>query len=89
MAPLLMIAAVLSWLAALALLAFQTYAWARYGTWAGYKTIELVAFLGADKWAVQPTDWLGVHAFLMWLPLPGFFFALGLLLAWATAASDP
>ena len=56
-------------LAGLALLGFHTYEWARHGIWATYRVTHLFHWLGAEAWASNPQDWLGVHGVLQWCPL--------------------
>ena len=51
----------------------QIFHYLRYGDWVSISALDLLVAMGL-KWAVSPTDWMGVFHVLEWLPLPLFSF---------------
>lgn len=66
-------------LGALGLLAYQSYAWLRYGAWPDYQGNDLLALLGMNPALVT---WVGVRKIAVWLgdlPLALWIAGLGWL----------
>ena len=63
------------------ILALQCFIWAKSGVWHAIPATEIMILAGGDLaiWAHRPTDWVGLHAFLAWLPLSFVALVVGFL----------
>jgi hypothetical protein len=50
------------------ILGWQAYGYLRHGVWQPISTIDALRYMNM-KWAISPTDWLGLYRFLDWMPL--------------------
>lgn len=63
--------AIFFWLTALiplGMVGWQVYGFLRNGTWISMSMLEPFKWLNV-KWAYAPTDWVGLHSVLGWIPL--------------------
>lgn len=60
---------------------YQIYAYLQFGFWV---PISLVSALGwlKSEWALNPTQWIGFHSILDFLPLSVASFVIGIALGW-------
>jgi hypothetical protein len=66
--------------AAPSILIWQAYYYLRHGVWQPISLIDALRYVNM-KWAISPSDWIGLYHFLDWIPLSllllitGFSFA--------------
>jgi len=66
----LIVLACLLFLAGPAVLIFQAYVWVREAAWMPLSALDGLIWAGSThQWLFSPDDWLGIHAFLNWLPM--------------------
>lgn len=63
-------------------LLWQIFTYLREGSWTSFSLVDGLAWLKVT-WAVNPTDWLGLHILLNQIHVSIGFLLLSLLLAWA------
>ena len=60
---------------------YQIYEWLRYGEWVPMSILWLLNFHeGLQSWVYYPTEWVGVHTALGWVPLSLTLFLLGIVI---------
>lgn len=63
------------------ILALQCFLWVKLGVWHPIPSTEIAIAFGGKLalWAHNPADWVGLHAFLAWLPLSFVALVVGFL----------
>jgi hypothetical protein len=69
-------------LAALAIIFWQVYAYLRFSIWNEVSLITALMWIDSN-WATYPTDWIGLHNLLQKIPLSGLSFLIGFLVSLA------
>jgi hypothetical protein len=67
---------------AMAILAWQVYAWAKSGTWVPVSILDLLLRITRGTWSAwlrAPDDWIGLHGLLVICPAHVPLVALGVL----------
>lgn len=71
----------------LVVLPYQVFWFFKLGRWTSVSVLDTLKFFfspGVDSWLLFPTDWLGLHKALEWLPsafaLPVILFPLAVML---------
>jgi len=59
---------VVSFLSGLSIVGWQVYGYLRQEVWQPVSAIDALRYLNM-KWAIAPTDWLGLYRILEWMPL--------------------
>lgn len=82
--------AVAAFLGTAAVLAWQCYAWLRYGHWIELSVASALMHLGicsdaCAAWLARGGDWAGVRKLLWWAPASGLLFIAGLITAAAAS----
>ncbi len=70
-------------LGGLGTLAWQIYTYLRVGEWDTFSLIDLVQEVfpaSAGQWVLFPTDWIGLHEVLSWMPISLFFIGIAALM---------
>ena len=84
--------AVLSFLIAVAIWAYQSFVWLQTGLWPEYPLYKLVFWIFgtslAGTWLLEPRSWIGAHRVVTWflfIPISGYLFAYSFwkLLQWS------
>jgi hypothetical protein len=74
-------------LGALGILGYQIYFYLRSGYWLSISIITALGWLESE-WALNPTQWLGLHEILDSIPLSVTSLALGFISLWAGISYD-
>lgn len=85
MAPLVL--CILGALCAIGILGYQVYIYLRLGYWVPISVVTALGWLNS-AWALAPTEWLGLHKVLGFLPLSGTSFGISVLVAWIVQLFD-
>lgn len=71
--------AILSILASVGIVIYQTYEWLRYGDWIKISVLQLLSFSEElQSWIYYPTEWVGVHKIFELIPLSLALFLIGI-----------
>jgi hypothetical protein len=68
------------------LVGWQIYHYLRHDIWNSVSVVSALQWSGV-KWAIAPTDWLGLHRILEWMPLSLAFVVIGILILFAVAST--
>lgn len=72
-------------LGALGIWAYQLFVYLKYGAWVSISVLDALGLLGGrvSVWTAFPSDWLGLHAMLAWVPAALVLLCIGFfLMAW-------
>jgi len=58
---------------------WQIYEYLRHDIWSSMSIVSALQW-GGVKWASAPTDWVGLHRILEWMPLSLTFVVVGILI---------
>jgi len=58
---------------------WQIYEYLRHDIWNSVSVVSALQWLGV-KWAIVPTDWVGLHRILEWTPMSLTLVAIGVLI---------
>jgi len=75
------------WMAGAGVLLWQVAVFLRYGEWPPYSVVRALQWAGVP-WAFEPTDMLGAHKILEWMPFSGSLFLVGALVIFVGAALE-
>lgn len=64
----------------LCILIWQIYGYLRFENWRSLSLVDVLSSFEV-KWAIAPTDWIGLHRILEWTPLSLLVLIVGLVLA--------
>jgi hypothetical protein len=62
------------------ILLWQVYGYLRFESWQPLSLVDVLSRFEV-RWAIAPTDWLGLHRILEWMPLSVLVPIIGLVLA--------
>ena len=71
----------------LPILGWQAYNYLRHGVWQPISLIDALRYANM-KWAIAPTDWIGLYRFLDWIPLAMLLTATGLGIAFVAYSQE-
>ena len=71
---------VVSFFGGFCILLWQVYGYLRQEVWQPVSTIDALRYVNM-KWAIAPTDWLGLYRVLEWMPLALLLPITGVVLA--------
>ena len=71
---------VVSFFSSFCILIWQVYGYLRLESWRSLSTLDVLRSFEM-KWAITPTDWLGLYRILEWMPLSLSLPIVGIVLA--------
>ena len=71
----------------LPILGWQAYYYLRHGIWQPLSFIDALRYVNM-KWAISPSDWIGLYHFLDWIPLSLLLLITGVSLAFVALSQE-